>query len=227
MFSYRNKISPISTQLSIEKAIEFVGDNSNYQKKRLLLIAIIVFALGVLTTRTGIESSAYSIFFLIASGAGQVVCPIKMSLRTITIGVGTSCLAACGLYPFEGYFKAIGLMAVGFFTRGFFVSSLIYLNQIGGDRFRAWSMLVIFGLWPLSTFFNSIDSMLGLARWQVYYFLIFLPCIVGSYFIMQNWHTSPHHLYFKSITSMFREIRIDKRSIELHGIRERETIPTV
>lgn len=162
----------------------------------------------MLTTRAGIESSSYSIFFLIASGIGQVVCPIKMSLKTITIGVGISCLAAAGLYPFGSYFKAVGLMAVGFFTRGFFVSSLIYLNEIGGDRFRGWSMLVIFGLWPLSSFFNSVDHMLGLARWQVYYFLIFLPCLIGSYFILQNWHLPPHHLYFKSKTQMFRVIRL-------------------
>lgn len=204
-----------------------MGDNSTYQKKRLLLVCIIVFALGVLTTRTGIESSGYSIFFLIASGIGQVVCPIKMSLRTITIGIGASNLAAIGLYPFGGFIRAVGLMGVGFFTRGFFVSSLIYLNEIGGDRFRAWSMLVIFGLWPLSSFFNSIDSMLGLARWQVYYFLIFLPCLIGSYFILENWHESPHHLYFKSKPQMFRIIRLNEGSSQSNGSRKLKTIPSL
>lgn len=73
---------------------------------------------------------------------------------------------------------------MGFFGRGFFVSSLIYLNEIGGDRFRAWSFLIIFGLWALSTLFNSIDEKIGFARWTGYYFLVFIPCLIGSYFVL-------------------------------------------
>ena len=80
-----------------------------------------------------------------------------MSLRTIALGVGGSNLLLLGLYPFGGFLRAVGLMGVGFFGRGFFVSSLIYLNEIGGDRFRSWSMIVVFGVWALSNLFNSFD----------------------------------------------------------------------
>ena len=61
--------------------------------------------------------------------------------------------------------RVTGLMAIGFFSRGVFVSGLVYLNEIGGDRFRAWSMLVIFGLWALSTLFNYFNAILGFSRW--------------------------------------------------------------
>lgn len=121
-------IATISTELTIEKAMEFVGDNSNYQKRRLFIIGLTVFALAVLTSKISLEVHTLSIFFLIASGAGQIICPIYMSLRTCTLGVAASALLASGLYPFGGFLRAVVLLAMGFFSRGFFVSSLIYLN---------------------------------------------------------------------------------------------------
>ena len=145
--------------------MEFVGDNSSYQKKRLVTIAIVVLALGIMTTRMALESSLVSVLFLIASGAGQVVCPIYLSLRTNALGVLFASLLAMGLYPMTELTRALGFMALGFFTRGFFVSGLIYLNEIGGDRFRRWSMLVIFGVWALSTLFNSVDDLFSFDRW--------------------------------------------------------------
>jgi hypothetical protein len=51
-----------------------------------------------------------------------------MSLGTITLGVGASALLAIGIYPFGTFFKAVAFLGMGFFSRGFFVSSLIYLN---------------------------------------------------------------------------------------------------
>ena len=114
------------------------------------------------------------------------------------MGVGASAVLAVGLYPFGGFLKAISILAVGFFTRGFFISSLIYLNEIGGDNFKSWSMLIIFGLWAFSPLLNSLESKIGLDRWEAYYFCVFCPCLIGSYFILQGPDPSPHHLYFKS-----------------------------
>ena len=47
----RNQPLTIDTELSIEKALEFVGDNSTYQKRRLAIIAITVLSLAILTNR--------------------------------------------------------------------------------------------------------------------------------------------------------------------------------
>jgi len=104
-----------------------------------------------------LEQTSVLLLFLIASGAGQLVCPIYMSLRTCTFGVGASALFAIGVYPLGTILRSIAFLGMGFFSRGFFVSSLIYINEIGGDRFRAWSTLVIYGLWAISTLFNSVD----------------------------------------------------------------------
>lgn len=184
-----------------------MGDNSSYQRRRLLLIATIVFALAMLTSRMALEPSFLGLLFLIASGAGQVICPIYLSLRTCTMAVGGSALLATGLYPFGGVLRDCCLIGLGFFTRGFFISALIYLNEIGGDSFRSWAMLVIFGLWPVSALFNSLDGRLGLERWTEYYLCVFLPCLVGTYYILEGWHPSPHYLYFKSNFGLFRAVR--------------------
>lgn len=43
-------------EFSIVKALEFVGDNSNYQKRQLLYLGIIVLAFATLTCRIPIMS---------------------------------------------------------------------------------------------------------------------------------------------------------------------------
>ena len=93
---------------------------------------------------------------MIASGAGQIVCPIYMSLRTCTFGLSAFTLLAMAFYPFSIFFTNVSLLGLGFFGRGFFVGSLIYINEIGGDKFRAWSMIVIFGMWGVSSLVLSI-----------------------------------------------------------------------
>lgn len=109
-------------------AIEFVGNNNHFQRYRLLIIAFTVLALAVLNNKMAIEHSALSLLFLIASGAGQIFCPIYFSLSTNTLGVAASALLCFGLYSFDGFLKGLGLLSMGFFSRGFFVNSLVYLN---------------------------------------------------------------------------------------------------
>jgi hypothetical protein len=193
----RRLIETISTQLSIDEALQFVGDNGPYQRRRLLVTALIVFAHAILSTRATMEEGSLPLLFLIASGAGQIVCPIKLSVRTCGLGVGGAALLAMGLHPFGGFFKVLGLMGVGFFSRGFFIASLIYLTEIGGDRFQAWSMLVVFGLWGLSSLFTAVDQSIGLEGEGAYYLLVFLPCLLGSYLVLDNWQLSPRYFYFK------------------------------
>lgn len=41
-------------KLSIEKALEFVGDNSAYQKKRLAILSVIALSTGLLTCKISV-----------------------------------------------------------------------------------------------------------------------------------------------------------------------------
>jgi hypothetical protein len=136
--------------------LEFVGDNDRYQKTRLAILSIIILSTGILTNKIPLEGTTITMLFLGASGAGQIVCPIYMSLRTITFGLFAFTLVAFAFYPFSRIITDFSILGLGFFGRGFFVSSLIYINEIGGDKFRAWSMIVIFGMWGISSLISSI-----------------------------------------------------------------------
>lgn len=92
---------------------------------------------------------------------------------------------------------------MGFFARGFFVSSLVYFNEIGGDRFRAWSIIVVFAVWGLSFLISSVEWMIHIPRWLWHYLLIFIPVIVNSYLVIKNWKPSPYFLFTQS-KSRFR-----------------------
>lgn len=89
----------ITTHLSIQKALEFVGDNGYYQKKRLIFIAVMILSLAILTARMALETLTVTLLFLISSGIGQITCPIYMSLRTNAMGVAFAALLGMGLYP--------------------------------------------------------------------------------------------------------------------------------
>lgn len=137
--------------------------------------------------------------FLAASGAGQIVCPIYMSLFTSALGLGSFTLIAIAFYPVSGPITWLAYLGLGFFGRGIFVSTLIYMNEIGGDRFRAWSMIVIFGMWGISSLVSSIESMTALPKWVWCYCFIFIPYLLGTYLLLRYWEPSPFRLFIKSI----------------------------
>lgn len=195
----RGEHDVIQTELSIEKALEFAGDNSTYQKRRLLILSFIILSLAILTAKIPLQGTALTMLFLVASGAGQIVCPIYMSLRTCTLGLAGFAFFGAAFYPVNSLLKDFAYLGLGFFGRGFYVSSLIYLNEIGGDRFRAWSLLVVFGIWGISSLFSSLERTMKLPAWIFNYFFIFLPIIVDSYFILQLWKPSPFRLFTKRI----------------------------
>lgn len=92
-------------------------------------------------------SETLSVYFLLFCGVGQFVCPVYMSVRTIAMSLLGSTGFAALFYPLSDFMFEFGLCLIGFFGRGLYVSSLIYLGEIGGDKFRAWSTIVILGLW--------------------------------------------------------------------------------
>jgi len=50
----------------------------------------------------------------------------------------------------------LSYFGIGFFAKGFFGKILIYINEIGGERFKAWSIIVIFAIWGLSTLISAM-----------------------------------------------------------------------
>lgn len=72
-------------EFSIVKALEFVGDNSSYQKRQLVYLSIIIIAFATLTCRVPLMSGSLSVYFLFFSGVGQFILPVYMSIRTMSI----------------------------------------------------------------------------------------------------------------------------------------------
>jgi hypothetical protein len=68
------------------------------------------------------------VLFLAASGLGQLLCPVYLSFDICAVAIFIfSGLAALTL-PFSSFLAALFYLAIGFFGRGFFACSLIYLN---------------------------------------------------------------------------------------------------
>lgn len=111
---------------------------------------------AILTCRLPLMNPALNIAFLFASGLGQIVCPIYYSLKTISKFLFVTALIAMITYPvFEVGFD-LSLLVLAFFGRGYFVAALVYLTEIGGDKFRSWSIIVVFAIWGFSSFALSL-----------------------------------------------------------------------
>ncbi len=134
-----------------------MGDNSDYQKKRLLWISVLILAFAVLNCKVTFMGTYYLILFLAASGLGQILCPNYLSLDICALALLVLSSLTIFLYPFNDIFVKICYIGLGFFGRGFFGCALIYLNEIGGERFRTWSLIVIFALWGISSLLASLE----------------------------------------------------------------------
>lgn len=121
-----------STELNIIKALEFVGDNSTYQKKRLLLASIIILNFAILTSKIPFMGPQIIILYFLACGFGQFVSIIYFSVKQIAFFIFISAFLASVLYPFSEFMTSLSYLSLGFFTKGFFGKALIYINEIGG-----------------------------------------------------------------------------------------------
>ena len=144
------------TELSIEKALEFAGDNSEYQKKRLLFIAMIVLSLAVLTCKMAFAGTAVSLLFLAGSGLGQLLAPAYLSLDFTALALILLSALAALTFPFSPLLTQLALVLIGFFGRGFFACGLLYLDEIGGERFKAWSLIVVFAVWGVASLLAAL-----------------------------------------------------------------------
>ena len=93
-----------------------------------MLVTAIILTLAVLTCKVSLLSTQMVFLFLIASGLGQLIGPVFLSLDTCAIGV--FCFSALSMlfYPISFAMLDLCLFALGFFGRGFFACSLLYLN---------------------------------------------------------------------------------------------------
>lgn len=152
----------------------------------------------MLTCRLPLMNPNLNLAFLFVCGLGQIFCPIYYSLRTISqLMLLTSAFAIIS-YPLSEFAFEICLLAMGFFGRGYFVSALIYLTEIGGDKFRSWSIIVVFAIWGLSSFVLSLERILHFSEILWVYLMIILPFIVGAVLSIKFIDQSPLKLFTKS-----------------------------
>jgi hypothetical protein len=137
--------------------------------------------------------------FLFASGLGQVICPTYYSIDAISQYLLLATGFAMITYPLSDFGFDICLLAIGFFGRGYFATALIYLTEIGGDKFRSWSIIVVFAIWGFSSFALSLEKILHFSPTLWMYLIIFCPFILGSILSIKFIDPSPPKLYAKSI----------------------------
>jgi hypothetical protein len=106
----------------------------------------------MLTARMPLMNPNLNLAFLFACGLGQIICPVYYSMKFISQSLFLATVFCMITYPISSFGFNICLMAIGFFGRGHFVSALIYLTEIGGDKFRSWSIIVVFAVWGFSSF---------------------------------------------------------------------------
>lgn len=157
-----------------------------------------ILALAILTSKVAMMGSKIILAFLFVSGIGQIVCPNYLNMLAITFGLAAFTIGAALFYPFSEVLTDFCYLGMGFFARGFFVSSLVYFNEIGGDRFRGWSIIVVFAVWGLSFLISSVEWMVRLPHWFWIYTLIFIPIVANAYFVFKTWKPSPYFLYSQS-----------------------------
>jgi hypothetical protein len=186
------------TELTIEKALEFAGDNSEYQKKRLMLIGVIILCFALLNWNMTFMGKEVLLLFLAVSGIGQLVCPVYLSFDICAVGMFIASGLAVVVLPFSSVLACICYLAIGFFGRGFFACSLLYLNEIGGERFRAWSLTAIFAIWGISSLLSAFKEILHVPDWIWMYVTILFPIMVGCKILLRHWKPSPYFLYSKS-----------------------------
>ena len=193
--------------MTIEKALEFAGDNSTFQKKKLLYITIVVLSFAVFTCKMAFTGPKNLMVFLLFSGLGQLICTIYLTLDICAFGIMFFSVLAALVFPFSEFLTLVCYIGMGFFGRGFYSNSLVYLNEIGGDRFRNWSSIVIFGVWGLSCLLLALKRVIRFPHdfdWMWDYLLIFAPMAIAPYFILR-WKPSPSFLHRHSTKTIIKE----------------------
>ena len=181
------------TSFEIFKALEFVGDNSTYQKNRLLWITAAIFSCAILNSYIPIVLHSYqSTLFFISSAVGQLVCPLYFNIKDTAkyLLLVSFPLVVCAYFQWI-VLETIVFAAIGFLGRGLYVSTFIYLNEIGGEKFRAWSFMVIFTLSGLAPFVLALLTMFKFSAWLIITLVVLLPHALLFQAMRRGWYPSP------------------------------------
>ena len=118
------------TAFELSKALEFVGDNSTYQKNRLVWLSFAIFSYAALNSYIPIILQSYqTTLFYITSGIGQLVCPLYFDMKVTAKYLLLVSLVSVLTVKLEWeILETIVFMLIGFLGRGLYVSSFIYLN---------------------------------------------------------------------------------------------------
>jgi MFS family permease len=137
-----------SNALGMKKALEFVGDNSAYQKAAVLLCVVPLFVLtsqlAYLSVRVDSANTIYQFFFFASLGILTLPRLAETHGRFKAL-LGGVCLHLLGsvllldlfltnVLPFLG---SLGI-ALCAFSKGLLVVVYIYIAEISGDSVRAW-----------------------------------------------------------------------------------------
>ncbi len=188
-----------------------------------------ILTFAILTVRLPLISPNLNLAFLFACGIGQIICPIYYSITAISKFLLIVTIASVVTYPISDFGFDICLLGMGFFGRGYFVAALIYLTEIGGDKFRSWSIIVVFAIWGFSSFALSLERILHFSSTLWVYMVIFLPFLIGSLLSIKFIDLSPLKLYTKSNfdDDKNRKLYISKSCAQQNGCLKQTTVASL
>jgi hypothetical protein len=97
------------------------------------------------------------------------------------------------------FLETLAFMGLGFFGRGLNISSFIYINEIGGEKWRAWCFMVMFMVWGSAPFTLALTKMIHTPDWLWLLLFVSVPHIVIYGKMLKSWQSSPY--YYAEIKS--------------------------
>lgn len=177
----------------LAKAIEFVGENSAYQKRRLVWISVALVSISALNSFLPLTLTAtQTMFFFFASAAGQLICPLYFEIQTTTRSIIFFSLVAAISVNRVPFLESLTFIGLGFFGRGLNISSFIYINEIGGEKWRAWCFMVMFMVWGSAPFTLALTKMIKVPDWLWMVLFVTLPHVIVYVKMLKSWQNSPY-----------------------------------
>lgn len=159
-----------SDVFSIANAIEFVGEDNTYQTRRLVAITVALVSLNALSSFLTIDIPEQSNLLLQTALMGYTLGPYFFQLPALmhaTLGFLIFTFIAVNWVPFLAYLVYSGLV---FFWNALQTSSFVYVNEIGGNKWRAWGILTMATL--INPLAFTISEGVPVLLWIVLLFVI-------------------------------------------------------
>lgn len=89
--------------------------------------------------------------------------------------------------------ETLAFIGLGFFGRGLNISSFIYINEIGGEKWRAWCFMVMFMVWGSAPFTLALTKMVQLPDWLWMLLFVTVPHMIVYAKMIKSWQNSPYY----------------------------------